>query len=67
MIQLICQWLIIASLAFNFIAMVYSDFHGSKAKEPSGFEGFIWSMVVTAFALIIWAGAGLFDRILWSM
>lgn len=67
MIQPICQCLVALSLVVGFISMVNGDFNGLKAKQPAGFDGFVGSLVATIIAVIIFAGAGLFDRILWCL
>ena len=64
--QFYCQCGLLFLLVMKFFVMVYMDFNGSKPREPSGFPGFIGSLVVNAIGVALFYGCGAFSTLFHS-
>ena len=63
MIQIFCQWLLVAMVLLGFLGNVHQDFHGREARPAFGYRGFIISLVVCVTGAAVLYGAGAFSRI----
>ena len=60
-IQMTCQWLVVASFVGAFFTSVYEAFNGSPETKPKGYDGFLNACVYLAItAGIVW-GSGAFN------
>ena len=62
-LQLVCQILIVLSLAANFFMNLRRDFVGGCSAEPLGFQGAVTTIFVTTALVAVYYYAGAFSRI----
>lgn len=57
------QWVVVLLHVLNFFAVLHQDFHGRKARTPSGYPGAVVTVILTALQFWLLYAAGLFSTI----
>lgn len=60
-VRLVCQIIIGLLVVIRFLVLVYFDFEGRPASSPTGFSGFVASILVSATTAIVLYFAGAFS------
>lgn len=60
----LCQIIILLLTVFGFLRALHMDFNGSKAREPYGFAGAVWTIILTALILLCYWKAGAFSTLI---
>lgn len=62
--KLFCQILLLIISVIGFFGTLSTDFHGRTARQPYGFTGAVWTLILFAIGTVIYIGAGAFSEII---